>query len=136
MHPITALQTEYSLWARDVEDAILPACRHLGIGFVPYAPLGRGLLTGNVRYQVDRSLGVGGGASARRSGGDAASAYVFADNQSALGATRMQVDFAGAQGAQRTAQLSVDQAWPTQPGLRVGTAPANARRAPFPAAGI
>jgi len=49
VHPITALQTEYSLWARDVEDAILPACRELGIGFVAYSPLGRGLLTGTVR---------------------------------------------------------------------------------------
>ena len=53
VHPITALQTEYSLWAREVEDAILPACRRLGIGFVPYAPLGRGLLTGNVRSLDD-----------------------------------------------------------------------------------
>ena len=53
VHAITALQTEYSLWARDVEDEILPACRRLGIGFVPYAPLGRGLLTGNVRSLDD-----------------------------------------------------------------------------------
>jgi aryl-alcohol dehydrogenase-like predicted oxidoreductase len=53
VHPITALQTEYSLWARDVEDEILPACRRLGIGFVPYAPLGRGLLTGTVRSLED-----------------------------------------------------------------------------------
>jgi aryl-alcohol dehydrogenase-like predicted oxidoreductase len=53
VHPITALQTEYSLWARDVEDAILPACRKLGIGFVPYSPLGRGLLTGTVRSLDD-----------------------------------------------------------------------------------
>ncbi len=53
VHPITALQTEYSLWARDVEDEILPACRRLGIGFVPYAPLGRGLLTGHVRSLDD-----------------------------------------------------------------------------------
>src|SRR5439155_889705 len=53
VHPITALQTEYSLWARDVEDEILPACRALGIGFVPYAPLGRGLLTGTVRSLED-----------------------------------------------------------------------------------
>jgi aryl-alcohol dehydrogenase-like predicted oxidoreductase len=52
-HPITALQTEYSLWARDVEDEILPACRELGIGFVPYSPLGRGLLTGRVRSLED-----------------------------------------------------------------------------------
>lgn len=49
VHPIAALQTEYSLWARDVEEAILPACRELGIGFVAYSPLGRGLLTGNIR---------------------------------------------------------------------------------------
>src|SRR5206468_10441306 len=49
IHPITALQTEYSLWARDVEGEILPACRSLGIGFVAYSPLGRGLLTGNIR---------------------------------------------------------------------------------------
>ena len=49
IHPITALQTEYSLWARDVEAEILPACRKLGIGFVAYSPLGRGLLTGNIR---------------------------------------------------------------------------------------
>jgi aryl-alcohol dehydrogenase-like predicted oxidoreductase len=53
IHPITALQTEYSLWARDVEDEILLACRRLGIGFVPYAPLGRGLLTGTVRSLED-----------------------------------------------------------------------------------
>jgi aryl-alcohol dehydrogenase-like predicted oxidoreductase len=53
VHTITALQTEYSLWARDVEEEILPACRELGIGFVPYSPLGRGLLTGNVRSLED-----------------------------------------------------------------------------------
>jgi aryl-alcohol dehydrogenase-like predicted oxidoreductase len=48
-HPITALQTEYSLWTRDPEDEILPACRELGIGFVAYSPLGRGFLTGRFR---------------------------------------------------------------------------------------
>jgi aryl-alcohol dehydrogenase-like predicted oxidoreductase len=53
VHTITALQTEYSLWAREVEDEILPACRELGIGFVPYAPLGRGLLAGRVRSLDD-----------------------------------------------------------------------------------
>src|SRR5207302_7597171 len=42
VHPITALQTEYSLWTRDVEGEILPTCRELGIGFVAYSPLGRG----------------------------------------------------------------------------------------------
>ena len=46
VHPVTALQTEYSLWSRDVEADILPTCRELGIGFVPYSPLGRGFLTG------------------------------------------------------------------------------------------
>ncbi len=48
VHRITALQTEYSLFTRDVESEILPACRELGIGFVPYSPLGRGLLTGQI----------------------------------------------------------------------------------------
>lgn len=47
-HPITALQSEYSLWTRDVESEILPTCRELGIGFVPYSPLGRGFLTGSI----------------------------------------------------------------------------------------
>jgi aryl-alcohol dehydrogenase-like predicted oxidoreductase len=49
VHPITALQTEYSLWSRDPEDEILPTVRALGIGFVPYSPLGRGFLTGRFR---------------------------------------------------------------------------------------
>jgi aryl-alcohol dehydrogenase-like predicted oxidoreductase len=49
VHPITALQTEYSLWTRDVEREILPTCRELGIGFVAYSPLGRGFLTATIR---------------------------------------------------------------------------------------
>jgi aryl-alcohol dehydrogenase-like predicted oxidoreductase len=49
VHPITALQTEYSLWSRDVEDEILPTVRELGIGFVAYSPLGRGFLTGRFK---------------------------------------------------------------------------------------
>ncbi|PWC17786.1 aldo/keto reductase [Brenneria corticis] len=53
VHPITALQSEYSLWTRDVETDILPACRRLGIGFVPYSPLGRGFLTGAIRSPDD-----------------------------------------------------------------------------------
>ncbi len=53
VHPITALQSEYSLFTRDVEDDILPACRELGIGFVAYSPLGRGLLTGAYRSPAD-----------------------------------------------------------------------------------
>jgi aryl-alcohol dehydrogenase-like predicted oxidoreductase len=53
VHPITALQTEYSLWTRDVEDAILPTVRELGIGFVAYSPLGRGFLSGRIRTLDD-----------------------------------------------------------------------------------
>lgn len=51
--PISALQSEYSLWERDIEDEILPTCRDLGIGFVPYSPLGRGFLTGSIRSLDD-----------------------------------------------------------------------------------
>lgn len=53
VHPIAALQTEYSLWSRDVEDEILPTVRELGIGFVAYSPLGRGFLTGRFRSVDD-----------------------------------------------------------------------------------
>lgn len=53
VHPITAVQTEYSLWSRDVEADILPTCRELGIGFVPYSPLGRGFLTGQIKTPDD-----------------------------------------------------------------------------------
>ncbi|MEK0182886.1 MAG: aldo/keto reductase [Oscillatoriales cyanobacterium] len=49
VHPISALQTEYSLWSREPEAEILPTCRELGIGFVPYSPLGRGFLTGKIK---------------------------------------------------------------------------------------
>jgi len=49
VHPITALQTEYSLWTRDPEDGVLAACRELGVGFVAYSPLGRGFLTGQIK---------------------------------------------------------------------------------------
>jgi aryl-alcohol dehydrogenase-like predicted oxidoreductase len=53
VHPISALQTEYSLWSRDVEDEILPTVRELGIGFVAYSPLGRGFLTGQIKSPED-----------------------------------------------------------------------------------
>ena len=53
VHPITALQTEYSLWSRDPEDEILPTLRELGIGFVPYSPLGRGFLAGRFKKLED-----------------------------------------------------------------------------------
>lgn len=52
-HPIAALQSEYSLWERGVEDEILPLCQDLGIGFVPYSPLGRGFLTGQISKRSD-----------------------------------------------------------------------------------
>jgi aryl-alcohol dehydrogenase-like predicted oxidoreductase len=52
-HPIAALQTEYSLWQREPEDEILSVCRELGIGFVAYSPLGRGLLTGEIKRPED-----------------------------------------------------------------------------------
>ena len=53
VHPLAALQTEYSLWARDCEVEILPVCRELGIAYVAYAPLGRGLLTGSIKTVED-----------------------------------------------------------------------------------
>jgi aryl-alcohol dehydrogenase-like predicted oxidoreductase len=53
VHPICALQTEYSLWSREVEDALLSLCRELGIGFVAYSPLGRGFLSGQIRSVDD-----------------------------------------------------------------------------------
>jgi aryl-alcohol dehydrogenase-like predicted oxidoreductase len=53
VHPITALQTEYSLWSRDPEDEILKVCREAGVGFVAYSPLGRGFLTGQIRRLED-----------------------------------------------------------------------------------
>ena len=53
VHPIAALQTEYSLWTREVEDEVLPTCRELEIGFVAYSPLGRGFLTGQIKSPED-----------------------------------------------------------------------------------
>lgn len=55
VHPITAIQSEYSLWTRDPEDEVLGVCRELGIGFVPYSPLGRGFLTGQIKRFEDLS---------------------------------------------------------------------------------
>jgi aryl-alcohol dehydrogenase-like predicted oxidoreductase len=57
VHPITALQTEYSMWTRDPETEILPTCRELGIGFVPYSPLGRGFLSGRFSKPEDLDEG-------------------------------------------------------------------------------
>ncbi|MFD3525003.1 aldo/keto reductase [Streptomyces sp. NPDC058653] len=53
VHPIAAVETEWSLWSRDVEHEVVPACRELGIGLVPYSPLGRGMLTGKIRSRDD-----------------------------------------------------------------------------------
>ena len=53
VHPISAVQSEYSLWTRDPEDGLLQTCRELGVGFVPYSPLGRGFLTGQIRQFED-----------------------------------------------------------------------------------
>jgi aryl-alcohol dehydrogenase-like predicted oxidoreductase len=55
VHPLAALQTEYSLWSRDPEDGVIAACRKLGIGFVAYSPLGRGFLTGQIKRFEDLS---------------------------------------------------------------------------------
>lgn len=57
VYPIAALQTEYSLWSRDVEDEILPTVRELGVGFVAYSPLGRGFLTGQIKREQDIAEG-------------------------------------------------------------------------------
>jgi len=57
VHPLTAIQSEYSLWTRDPEDGVLATCRELGIGFVAYAPLGRGFLTGRFRKTTDIEAG-------------------------------------------------------------------------------
>ena len=56
VHPITALQSDYSRWSRDPEDGILATCRELGIGFVAYSPLGRGFLTGRIKRFEDFAL--------------------------------------------------------------------------------
>ena len=53
VHPITAVQSEYSLWTRDPEEDVLPACAELGVAFVPYSPLGRGFLTGQIKTEND-----------------------------------------------------------------------------------
>lgn len=77
--------------------------------------------TATLRYHVNRSLGVGGGASARFSTTNASSGYLFVDKVTRYGTTRVQLDGATSQGGLRSEQLSVDQSWPTQVGLRLTT---------------
>lgn len=91
------------------------------VGSVTGQGLAGTFATGTLRYQVNRSLGVGGGASARFSATNASSAYVFADKLTHYGTTRVQLDAASAQGGQRSDQVTVDQSWPTQVGLRLTT---------------
>ena len=97
------------------------------VGSVTGRGQGGTFATGNVRYQVDRSLGMGGGATLRHSQSEAGAVYGFIDQQSALGTTRMQVDLVAAEGAQHGQQVTVDHAWPTQVGLRLSTSLALAR---------
>lgn len=83
--------------------------------------------TASIRYQVNRSLGVGGGATVRRARDEAEAAYVFLDKQTSLGTTRLQLDVASASGSQRSRQIVVDHAWPTATGLRLSTSLSLAR---------
>jgi aryl-alcohol dehydrogenase-like predicted oxidoreductase len=87
-HPITALQTEYSLWSREVEDEILPTVRELGIGFVPYSPLGRGFLTGRFRTEADFSEGDFRGSSPRMSGENLSKNLALADKVKEIAAEK------------------------------------------------
>jgi aryl-alcohol dehydrogenase-like predicted oxidoreductase len=87
-HPITALQTEYSLWTRDVEEEILPTVRELGIGFVPYSPLGRGFLTGRFRAATDFAEGDFRGSNPRMSGENLAKNLALADKVKEIAAEK------------------------------------------------
>ena len=83
--------------------------------------------TGSIRYQVNRSLGIGGGATVRHARDSAEAGYVFADKQSSVGTTRVQLDVAAADGAQRSQQIVLDHAWPVEAGLRLSTSLSLAR---------
>jgi aryl-alcohol dehydrogenase-like predicted oxidoreductase len=88
VHPITALQTEYSLWSRDVEDDILPTLRELGIGFVPYSPLGRGFLTGTLKKDTTDTQDVRFGRYPRLSGEALDKNQVIVDRITAIAAKK------------------------------------------------
>ena len=83
--------------------------------------------TASIRYQINRSLGIGGGATVRHATDGAEAAYVFIDKLSRLGTTRVQLDAAAAAGAQRSQQIVVDHAWPSEAGLRLSTSLSLAR---------
>lgn len=87
-HPITALQTEYSLWTRDPEDQVLPTIRQLGIGFVAYSPLGRGFLTGRFRDAADFAEGDYRANHPRMSGDNLAKNVALADRVRAMAAEK------------------------------------------------
>jgi len=88
VHPITALQTEYSLWTRDPEDEIFPTIRELGIGFVPYSPLGRGFLTGRFRSAADFAEGDFRASNPRMSGDNLAKNVALADRVKEIAAEK------------------------------------------------
>ncbi|WP_068090384.1 aldo/keto reductase [Novosphingobium rosa] len=88
IHPIAALQSEYSLWTRDVERDILPACRELGISFVPYSPLGRGFLSGKIRGAEDFGENDFRAAQPRFTGDNLAANLALVDRLQAMGEAR------------------------------------------------
>jgi aryl-alcohol dehydrogenase-like predicted oxidoreductase len=88
VHPISALQTEYSLWSREVEEEILPTVRELGIGFVAYSPLGRGFLSGQIRSPGDLAEGDYRRASPRFQPDNLAKNLVLVDRVRALAAEK------------------------------------------------
>jgi aryl-alcohol dehydrogenase-like predicted oxidoreductase len=114
--PITALQTEYSLWTRDIEQEILPTLRELGIGFVPYSPLGRGFLTGAFKSTADIAAGD------FRKNGPRFSDENFAQN---LALVKTVEDIAAAKKA-TAAQVAL--AWVLAQGQDVGPIPGTKRR--------
>lgn len=88
VHPITALQSEYSLWVREPEDEVLPACARLGVGFVPYSPLGRGFLTGAIRSADDFAADDYRRGNPRFQGDNFARNLALADTVKAMAAAR------------------------------------------------
>lgn len=98
VHPIAALQSEYSLWTRDPEELVFPALRELGIGFVPYSPLGRGFLTGTIRSAADLGADDFRASQPRYSGANLQANLALADQVKAVadqaGATPAQVAIA------------------------------------------